>query len=450
MSHEIEAREQAILFQARHDSLTGLPNVEGLLHAAEIKRLLPGRSALIVFGIDDFATISNAFGRQVSDHYLRACAERISNAVPVNSLVARVGTAEVALVSHSPNAADPEALAGQILQTISAPVAVDNITLTLTGSAGIALYADPSVAPETVLQRASTALERARQEARTLRTYSDGDEAAQAYSLTLLQDLRYALEADDAQLFMCYQPKLNLATGRADKAESLIRWQHPTHGAISPEMFIGLAEQSSLMHTLTDWVISTVLADRARWQSALPDLQVAINIASRDLQREDLPGVVQKRLAEHGLDPAALCLELTERDVMGDEAAAAQQLLAFAAAGVELSVDDYGVGQSSLARLRQLPVSEIKIDRQFITELEHSGSDQTIVRSTVELCRSFGMRLVAEGVETPGCLTLLQELGCDYAQGYGICAPIKAGAVLDWFTRSEAAIEEAATEKGVA
>jgi EAL domain-containing protein (putative c-di-GMP-specific phosphodiesterase class I) len=229
-------------------------------------------------------------------------------------------------------------------------------------------------------------------------------------------DLREAIAHD--RIDMHYQPKLDLATGRIDSVEALVRWRHPLQGAIAPDMFVPLAEESGNIRRLTRWALATGIAQAGRWQEAGRNVRMSINVSARDLDDPELPRRVAELLSVHRVPPGSIVLEITESAIMGKPDAAIAVLRRLAEQGIDLAIDDFGVGQSSFAYLRRLPVRELKIDKTFVARLGTVREDQLIVQSIVELGHNLGYRVTAEGVDDAGALAWLASIGCDHAQGY--------------------------------
>lgn len=437
MGHDIKQREELIRWQAEHDDLTGLLTRQKAVEriASEVLELQQP-AAVLTFSIDGLREIGDALGPGIADEYIRILGERLRNS-KIALLSARLATNEFAQVVLLQPGQSPEAVCQQTLDTLQGPIQIQDIALRRTIRAGYALAPQHSESAEIILKRASIAVERARQEQAVIRAYNIGEDEEQVKRLRIINELKSALTANDGQLFMVYQPKMSLKTGRVDRLESLMRWKHPELGFVSPELFISLAEQSNLILDLTDWVISAVIQDRQAWQPAFPDLQVAINVSAQDLAQETLIPSIIKKLGEANLEPAALCFEMTERDVMNDADKTASILKQLREIGFHISVDDYGIGQSSLSKLKHLPVDEIKIDKLFIMTLDESAGDRIIVESTIELGHRFGLIVIAEGVETASSVEILDGFGCDYVQGYHLCKPIPANDLTEWLTNFE-------------
>jgi EAL domain-containing protein (putative c-di-GMP-specific phosphodiesterase class I) len=242
--------------------------------------------------------------------------------------------------------------------------------------------------------------------------------------LSLMGELREAIAGDALELQ--YQPKLALASGHVDGCEALVRWPHPVLGPIAPDLFVPLAEESGNIRPLTRWVLAAGIAQAARWQAQGKALRLSLNVSARDLDDAELPRRVAELLAIHGVAPESIALEITESAIMGKPDAAIAVLRRLAAQGIDLAIDDFGIGQSSFAYLRRLPVRELKIDRSFVARLGQSREDQEIVRAIIDLGHRLGYRVTAEGVEDAATLAWLADAGCDHAQGYFVARPMAA------------------------
>jgi EAL domain-containing protein (putative c-di-GMP-specific phosphodiesterase class I) len=244
--------------------------------------------------------------------------------------------------------------------------------------------------------------------------------------LSLMGELREAIVRGGLELH--YQPKLALASGHIDSSEALVRWRHPTLGPIAPDLFVPLAEESGNIRQLTRWVLAAGIAQAARWQAQGLAMRVSLNVSARDLDDVELPRRIADLLAIHGVAPESIALEITESAIMGKPDAAIAVLRRLAEQGIDLAIDDFGIGQSSFAYLRRLPVRELKIDRTFVSRLGHSREDQEIVRAIIDLGHRLGYRVTAEGVEDAPTLAWLGEAGCDHAQGYLVSRPLAVDA----------------------
>lgn len=435
MGRDIRDREQRLQFQAEHDKLTRVLNRATLEErlAAELDADHSPRFVCCV-NIRGFRGVNDSFGPQIGDQCLEMVAARLWENTAVSELVGRYGGDEFIVVSRLSEEGATQALIEKLLATLQLPYRIGELELHLSFSTGYALYPVNGDDAGQLIRRANIAIDRGRKENVIHRGYRDGEDEEYGYRLQLIRDLGHALEVNDGQLFMNYQPKLNLATGNVDKVEALIRWIHPEEGFVSPEMFVALAEQSGLIGALTDWVVNRVIEERSTWQEHQPAMQVAINVSAQDLERDELLPTTLDTLRRHHLPVSVLCFEMTERDMMNDADKALGLMLKYRADGFDLSVDDYGIGQSSLSKLKQMPVNEIKIDRLFVTHLETTPDDQTIVNSTIKLGHDFGLRVIAEGVESLEATELLAAMGCDYIQGYFLAKPMKGSELLGWLT----------------
>jgi EAL domain-containing protein (putative c-di-GMP-specific phosphodiesterase class I) len=274
------------------------------------------------------------------------------------------------------------------------------------------------------------ALERARREKRALAIYEEALEPAARDQLSLLGELRHAVEHDELRLH--FQPKIELSTGRVAGAEVLLRWQHPTRGLLTPADFIPFAEQTGFIRWLTRWTLDHSMAQAAQWQRAGMALNLAVNISAGDIGDSRFDSRVASLLSRHQLPPSLLTLELTESGAIEDPARALHMLDAIAALGVSLSIDDFGTGYSSLSHLARMPVHEMKIDRSFIQSLESDPEFATVVRSAIDMGHGLGLKVVAEGIETAAAANRLREFGCDIAQGYFYAKPMSGEALEAW------------------
>jgi diguanylate cyclase (GGDEF)-like protein len=429
MRTEIASREERIARLAYVDALTDLPNRTRFLEA--FGRLTPGAGgAVMVVNVDRFALINNALGHLVGDRLLRAVAGQLQPLVPPGGMLARLWGDQFAFLLEG---ADPDAarrFADTVLAALRDPVTLDGQRLDIEAGVGIALYPDDGLDAATLLRRAELALGTAkRRHAGIAFARETGGEPAHE-QLSLIGDMRRALAAGEFTL--AYQPKLALAGGRIVAVEALLRWQHPERGSIAPARFIPFAEQTGFIREITPWVLESSVRQAAAWHAAGLDIAVSANLSTLDLLDPHLGRRVRDLLERYAVPARCLCLEITESALMDDPALAQAHLDELAGLGIKLSIDDYGVGQASLAYLKSLPVDELKLDRSFITAITESPRNAAIVESTIMLSHALGLTVVAEGVETPAELRWLREHGCDMAQGYGIGRPMTAAQLQDW------------------
>jgi diguanylate cyclase (GGDEF)-like protein len=430
MQQDIRQREQQILFQAQHDTLTGLANRH--LVELQLPTLLNSQPLwLLLINIKDFKHVNDAFGYKNGDSLLVQLSERLVKARPVASMIARLGGDEFLLVSPTPiQQQDLPALQ----QLLSYDFTLDNSRLNL--KLALALYQAPAPAAASAgtandaLRRAEIAMVHAKTSHQLIAEYQPGQDESHQRELTLLHDLPLSLQS--GHMFVVYQPKVSLRGRSAQSAEALIRWQHPQLGFVPPDEFIRLAEHSGLISRVTDWMIVQVIDQLAAWRRQGIELTVAVNLSAYDLLSSDLPGQIAALLAQHQLPASALALEVTEGAVMQDPEQVIQNLQTLREMGIELAIDDFGTGQSSLAYLKRLPVHEVKIDRAFVKDIEHNHNDALIVQTTTELAHGLGLLVTAEGLENLAGLAKLQAAGIDKVQGYYFAKPLKAADLTGW------------------
>jgi len=429
MRTEIASREERIARLAYVDVLTDLPNRTRFLEA--FGRLTPGGGgAVLVVNIDRFALINNALGHLVGDRLLRAVAGQLRPLVPEGGMLARLWGDQFAFLLERADCAAARAFAEAVLAALRDPVTLDGQRLDIEAGVGIALYPDDGLDASTLLRHAELALAAAKRRHAGIAFAFDTGGAPAHEQLSLIGDMRRALAAGDFTL--AYQPKLALAGGRIVAVEALLRWQHPERGPIPPARFIPFAEQTGFIREITPWVLETAVRQAALWHAAGLDIAVSANLSTLDLLDPHLGRRVRELLERHAVPARRLCLEITESALMDDPSLAQAHLDELAGLGIKLSIDDYGVGQASLAYLKSLPVDELKLDRSFITAITESPRNAAIVESTIMLSHALGLTVVAEGVETAAELRWLREHGCDIAQGYGIARPMTAAQLQDW------------------
>ncbi|MCW2665481.1 MAG: diguanylate cyclase/phosphodiesterase with sensor [Frankiales bacterium] len=416
--------------EAAHDALTGLPN-RTLLHARtreamDVVDRDGGLCALLLLDLDHFKQINDTLGHGAGDALLRTVAGRLSAATRPVDTIARLGGDEFAvLLCDPPSGEAADQVARELLRVLAEPVLHEGLRLVVEGSIGVACYPADGATVEEVFRSADVAMYQAKQSRGAYAHYrSDRDECS-VDRLTVVAELRQALTRDE--LVLHYQPQLELATGRVTGAEVLTRWNHPRRGLLAPADFIEVAEHSGLVREFALHVLDRAIAECAGWDAGL---NVAVNLSARNLLDADLPGDVALLLHRHGLPASRLVLEITETTVVSELEVVEAVLAGLRQLGVELSVDDFGTGYSSMAFLQRIAVNEIKIDRSFVSRLAHSPSDAAIVRATVELGHSLGLRVVAEGVEDAGAAEILRRLGCDRAQGFYFGRPADVAAAL--------------------
>ena len=448
MQEGIARREEQILFQAGHDSLTGLPNRARALDALESAIVREGASrAVLMVDLDRFKEINDTLGHAFGDRVLDEAGKRLRQAVRSGDLVARLGGDEFLVLLEDVDPAHALARAQELLGALREPLDLTSTRINLDASIGMALYPEHGDGAETLLRRADIALYDAKQTRQGVAVYESGRDEVHLRQLQLMGDLRDSIERNE--LSLQFQPKVEITSRSVLHAEALVRWTHSRLGPVRPDEFIPLAERSGFIHELTRFVLDQSLAQAARWRERGLDLGIAVNLSAIDLMDADLPDFVIDCLGRHRIPPARLILELTESALMRDVNYAVRMLHRLRAIGIRLAIDDFGTGYSSLAQLKRMPVDEIKIDKSFVMQMTEDSDDAVIVRSTIELGHNMGLRVIAEGVESQDSLSLLGKLGCDMAQGFFLSPPLDGNALARWvddFAAGNAAAAAAAAD----
>jgi diguanylate cyclase (GGDEF)-like protein len=409
---------------AFHDSLTGLPNravfTEHLGREVAKARDAGEPVAVLCIGLDGFKAVNDLYGHPAGDALLVAAAQRLRAAARCNELVARLGGDEFAIVQCGGSQPDhANRLTQRILAVLAEPFEIAAETVRITGSVGLALYPADAARPEDLIKNADVALYRAKAEGRGgARFYEAAMDESLRQRRQLDADLRQAIAR--RQLGVHYQPLADLESGRIVGFEALLRWTHPKLGEVSPATFIPLAEESGIILKLGEWVLREACSEAARWT---PPLKLSVNLSPVQFAQGDLAGLVETVVAETGLDPARLDLEVTEGLLIKDAERAIAILERLKALGVKISMDDFGTGYSSLSYFRMFPFDKVKIDQSFIHDMIDNPQARAIIRSVIGLGRGLGMPVVAEGVETNEQLDALRAEGCDQVQGYLISRP---------------------------
>jgi diguanylate cyclase (GGDEF)-like protein len=419
-------------YQAEHDGLTGLPNralfqrtgQEVLERAAR-----SGTEAVVaLIDLDRFKEVNDTLGHHSGDELLRQLADRLSEAIGPAGSVARLGGDEFGVILEDPG--DPESTLQRLRRSIEAEVSVSGLPLSVGSSIGYVIAPADGDNMAQLVQRADVAMYLAKADHSGVCRYEKGRDHYDAAKLNLIAELRHGI--DDGQLVIHYQPKAALP-GRGTKAvEALVRWQHPDHGLLYPDSFVPLVEQTDLIDRLTSWVVTNALGQIATLGEEAADLAVAVNVSARNLTRPSFAAHVIDILHDAGVPPGRLIVEITETALLVDPARAAMVLGELTAAGVTVSIDDFGIGQTSLGYLSSLPVGELKIDKSFVKDMLANPAHAAIVRSVVELGHNLSLRVVAEGVEVAEVLDALGDIGCDLAQGFHIARPMPIDRLAEW------------------
>jgi diguanylate cyclase (GGDEF)-like protein len=374
--------------------------------------------------LDGFKEVNDNLGHHAGDLLLIEVGRRLRASVRGADVVARLGGDEFAVLLVDDDPAVGENAAARIGETFNEPFVVDGITLDIEVSVGI-VTAGPDDDTAALMRFADIAMYTAKEHRLGWTRFNPGQAHETASRLTLLGDLRRALETDD-EIQLHFQPKIRVGTGEVIGAEALARWQHPARGLIGPADFIPVLEGTSLIHRFTTRVLDLALTQARRWLDQGHRIPIAVNVSTRSLLDATFPDQVADALRAAGVPGELLCIEITENTVMADPERAIDVLRRIRTMGVTTAIDDFGTGYSSMAYLKILPVDEIKVDRSFVRDMATDHSNRVLVESTVDLGHNLGLVVVAEGVEDDSTVTALQDLGCDIAQGYHYAKPLTA------------------------
>jgi diguanylate cyclase (GGDEF)-like protein len=434
-------RAEELRRKATTDELTGLANRERfstvVAETIEEARRSAGAFAVMLVDLDHFKEINDTLGHHYGDVLLKSLGPRLAEAIGADGVVARLGGDEFAVLpaEHTDNPTRLAELAEELLACVQQPIEVDELSLEVGASVGIARFPLDGDDVHALLRRADVAMYAAKEDHSVFKLYAPKLDRHSRRRLTVLSDFRRALDSDE--FILHFQPVVDIDGAKARGAEGLVRWEHPELGLIPPTDFIPIAEQSGLIGPLTRYVLEHAVAECKTWREAGRDLSVAVNLTVRDLLDRRLPKQIEQLLASHQLPAEALQLEITESMIMSDPERALETVTSLRALGVKISVDDFGTGYSSLANLKTLPVNELKIDRTFVSSMLKDQSDLVIVRSTINLGHELSLEVVAEGVEDDLTLRRLANLGCDLAQGYHLSRPLPGAEFVAWLDQAD-------------
>jgi diguanylate cyclase (GGDEF)-like protein len=438
MREGIARREREILRLAYEDGLTRLPNrallLDRLDQALRTAQRRDEPLTVMMLDLDRFKEINDMLGHAAGDVVLKQVAMRLQAALRDSDTVARLGGDEFALVLPQADTDLVRVIARRIALALRTPVEFEGQPLDVAASIGSAMYPQHGTDAGTLIRHADAAMYVAKRNNSGHAFYDPSYDIGQREHLSLLSELRRAVE--ESQLRAYYQPQVDLASGHVRGVEALVRWRHPVRGLLAPADFMPYAEQTGFVRVVTRWMLAVTVRQCGKWAAAGLPLQVSVNISARDLLNRELPFVVADLLRAHDVPPHLLCLEITESSFMEDPKNALATLQQLDALGIKLAIDDFGTGFSSLAYLKKLPVAELKIERSFVMGMTTDKDDRVIVRSTIELAHNLGLQIVAEGVEDEACLAQLRELRCDFAQGYLISGPLRRRTLEQWLRES--------------
>ncbi len=428
--HELER-------QALHDPLTGLPNrsllLDRLEQALRTARRLATPLALLVMDLDRFKEINDTFGHQAGDLLIGEVAQRITADLRETDTVARLGGDEFALILPGADEGGAGHVAQKIIGALQQPFYIEGTAHEIAISIGIAVSPQHGEDVETLMRRADMAMYVAKRTPGASAVYAEQQDPEGSNQLALMAELRQTLEAD--QLQVVYQPIVGFTAGEVTRVEALARWRHPTRGLIAPGEFIPLAERSGLVKSLFSRVLAMTLAQCAEWKQANVPIQAAVNLSIRNLLDPELPRVVGLALERAGIPPGWLAFEITETMLMAEPNRVLRTLAELRDLGVQLAIDDFGVGYSSLAYLQRLPAYAVKIDRSFVGRMTRDRGSAEIVKLITNLGHALGMKVIAEGIEDQATYDACAAVGCDSAQGFFVGRPMVATAIPAWLAQ---------------
>lgn len=434
----IAARESEILRLAYRDPITGLPNRAGFKAAVEAAGAAATRSAthvgtqgaVALLDLDRFKHVNDTLGHHIGDQVLTAVGERLCAAFPAGETVARLGGDEFAIVIPKLGGRALASIAQSVAAALGDPIEIAGQSIDISASIGATCFAQGPIDALALLRQADVAMYVAKARRIPFVPYDPAFEEGRQVQLSLLGELRRAIE--NQELHLHYQPKLNLRDGSVRQAEALVRWTHRERGLVPPVQFIPFAEQTGYIRNVTRWVIEEAVRQCTAWRSEGLEIEIAVNVSARDLTDMEVVRHTERMLAQHRLPAHLICLEVTESGFMDDPQRALEVLNGLHALGVHLAIDDFGTGYSSLAYLKKLPVQALKIDRAFVKNMVEDEDDRMIVRSTIDLGHDMGLTVVAEGVEDAASIEALRTAHCDFVQGYFVSKPLPADQFLAW------------------
>ncbi len=444
MNHDRIEMLQEKLTLANYDSLTGLPNrdrfQEQLEEDLEAARAAGGSLALLLLDLDRFKNINDSLGHASGDKLLREVARQLVTCVRTSDTVARLGGDEFTIIvpAHGEyRPADPTVLADRILECLRKPFSVDGKEVFITTSIGISVFPTDGSDPETLFKNADMAMYEAKKVGNRHKLYNTEMSVQVLERISLESQLRRAVEQDDFTIH--YQPQVDLINGRITGVEALARWRHAERGWISPGVFIPLAEETGLIWDLGASILRLACTQAEKWvDSGFDDFSIAVNLSAHQLKRPGMTAIVEEILAEAGLPPGCLELELTEGTIMENTELTSGVLNQFKDLGVRVAIDDFGTGYSSLSYLKRFRIDKLKIDRSFVRDIPSSTNDSEIVAAIIVMGHNLNLRITAEGVETNEQLRFLRNHGCDEMQGFRFSRPIPADEITEMLVRMKA------------
>lgn len=448
-AHNLEKKADSLEkekdYASTYDKLTDLPNralfydrVERAIIASARNLKKSAKLAILLVEIENLKEIYDTLGRNSSDSILKQISIRLRAVSTEIDVVAKIdGNLFAIMISDDhPVTVDPEDFALQILKALESPFLIEKLYVAVHPNIGIVHFPEHGQDVDALVQRAGVALHIAQKSNKGYALYEQAFDKHTPLRLTLMSELRHAIERDGLDLF--YQPQVSITTQKLCGVEALLRWDHPVHGYITPDEFIPMAERNRMTKQLTQWVLRRAFRDCAQWRKQGQDFTVSINLSARDLHDTDLPNIISGVAAASGIEPQWIILEITEGSVMSEPESALEIIRQLHKLGYHFSIDDFGTGYSSLAYLKKMPLAELKIDKSFVMDILANDNDTAIVKATISLAHNLGLKVVAEGVESQAIMSTLQEYGCDIAQGYFLSKPLSVEKFNGWLSEFNA------------
>ena len=434
MDHQIKRRQEALEHQSLHDSLTSLPNRFMLNERLEYQIVSAQRNnspvSLLILDLNAFKDINDSLGHRIGDHLLIMVSERLKLCIRDVDTLARLGGDEFAIILSDTPRDKAAYVAEKISRALADPFNIDDHRVSIGVSIGIAAFPEDGTNSQQLLQQADIAMFTAKRDRLDFAYYNAKEDEYSLNRIALLKDLRVALVEDRLELY--FQPQVDIISRNPVGAEALLRWNHPEYGFIRPDKIVELAEDSGIINQLTNWVADHAMRQCRKWLDAGYPLSVSINLSVQNLSNKSLVEMIRQTLTLHNLTGKDVVLEITESGMMTNPGRSIEVLEELHQMGVGLSVDDFGTGFSSLTYLQRLPVTEVKIDKSFVSDMNHNDNDTTIVESIIDLGHNLGLRVVAEGVEHKDIYQKLEALKCDFIQGYMISKPLPVKEFNSW------------------
>jgi diguanylate cyclase (GGDEF)-like protein len=448
MQSAISVREKEIKHLAYHDQLTELPNrlmFENTLQEL-IRQAAPARTrfSIVMIGVQSLREIVNVLGHDIGDQLIKLAGQRLVTEIEEIEVLARISSDSFAILLMNCDENNLQDISEKIARVFSEPMEIAGNNIDVFVSMGAACFPLHSENGKLLIQHADAALLKAMQSGDKIVVY-DHTQDQHKNNLSLMGELRSGITSNELSLY--YQPKVNLASSRISHVEALVRWQHPQRGFMSPDDFIPLAENTGNIHSLTRWVLEKAVLQSSRWAENNINLGIAVNISANDLLRGNLKKIMAGLVSEYQIDPSLIVFEITESALMENPDEAVKVLEDLKSLGLQLSIDDYGTGYSSMEYLKRLPVDELKIDKSFVLDISNNKTDQIIVRSAIELGHDLGLKIIAEGVEDQIALEFLKSKQCDIGQGYLFSKPLPIDELDVWMKQSPWGISQSASEK---